>query len=162
MKLMGTVLILLGAVYGYLVYRRSAMRIPELLRSLADDLPLLRCKICVHRYSLPAVLTEDLGHGISGVYVWLPLAQRLAQKQNSFSACWEQTMDELPILVAQRLAPLGKVLPVGGDTLSKAIEEIHRELHQLAREQEERQRVKLRLSAAVSFSAAALLILIFV
>lgn len=162
MRIMGAALILLGAVYGYLVYRRSAIRTLELLRSLADDLPLLRCKICVHRCALPTILTEDLGRGISGVCLWLPLAQRIAKRRDSLSVCWEQTMDELPLLVAQRLAPLGKLLPVGGDALSKAIEEVHRELLHLAREQEEQQQIKLRLSAAVSVSAAVLLILMFV
>ena len=162
LKLIGATLILLGTVYGYLVYRRSALQLLQLVRALADDLPILRCRICVQCCPLPMILAEDLGDGISGVYLWRALAQRLARAQDSLSACWDQTMDELPAPVAQRLAPLGKLLPVGGDTLAEAIGEAHRELLQLVREQEERQQLTLRLSAAVSFSAAALLILILV
>ncbi len=162
MKLMGAVLILFGAAYGNYAYRRSAMWTLHLLRSLADDLPLLQCRICVQRCLLPAILAEDLCHGLGGKHLWVPLAERLARARDPFSLCWEQTMDELPPLIAQRMAPLGKLLPVGGDMLGNAIEEVHRELLLLAREQESRQGVNLRLSAAVSFSAAALLILIFV
>lgn len=155
-------MILLGAAYGYLVYRRAAVRSLQLVRALADDLPVLQCRVCVQRSPLPVILTEDLGGGISGACLWRPLARRLAQGQDSLACCWEQTVDGLPLPVAQRLAPLGKLLSVGGDTLAEAIEEVHSGLLQLAREQEERQRIRLRLSAAVSFSAAALLILVFV
>lgn len=162
MKLIGAVLILLGAVYGYLVYRRSVSQTLQLLRALADDLPLLQWKICVQRHPLPAILAENLRGGISGACLWQPLERRLAQARESLAVCWDQTMDELPVMIAQRLAPLGKLLPLGGDTLSEMIGEVHRELLQMVQEQERQQKLTLRLSAAVSFSAAALLILVLV
>ena len=160
MKLIGATLVLLGAVYGYLVRRRSAAQSLRLLRALADDLPLLQWRICVQRCPLPAILAEDLSGGISGACLWQPLAQRLAQAKESFSSCWDQMMDELPVTIAQRLSPLGRLLPIGGDTLAEVLDEVHRELLQLLQEQEKRQQLTLRLSAAISFSAAALVILV--
>lgn len=161
MKLVGATMILLGAAYGYLVYRRTAVRSLQLVRALADDLRVLQCRVCVQRCPLPAVLTGDLGEGLSGACLWRPLAQCLARGQDSLPGCWERTVNALPLPVAQRLAPLGKLLSVGGETLARAIEEAHSQLLRLAQEQEGRQRIRLQLSAAVSFSAAALLILIF-
>ena len=69
-------------------------------------------------------------------------------------------MDELPKTIAQRLAALGGLLPIGGDALAEVIGEVHRELLQMLQEQERQQQITLRLSAAVSFSVAALLILV--
>lgn len=160
MKLIGATLIILGAALGYLVRRRSAAQRLQLLRALADDLPLLQWKVCVQRCPLPDILADDLNDGISGELLWRPLAQRLAQASENFSVCWVQTLDELPVMIAQRLAPLGKLLPIGGDALSVVIDEVHRELLRLVQEEEKRQQLTLRLSAAMSFSAAALLILV--
>ena len=160
MKLTGATLILLGAACGYLVRRRSVAQSLLLLRALADDLPVLQWKICVQRCPLPVILAEDLSGGISGACLWQPLAQRLAQAGESFSTCWEEMMDGLPATIAQRLSPLGRLLPIGGDTLSEMLDEVHRELLRLVQEQEKRQQLSLRLTAALSFSAAALLILV--
>lgn len=161
MKLVGVVLVFLSAVYGYLVYRCYATQTMQLLRALTDDLQLLRCRICVQRASLPVILTNDLSNGVSGRYLWMPLAERLARAEGSFAVCWERSMDELPAMIAQRLAPLGKLLPVGGDTLARAIDEVYRELSMLAEEQQRSGSVNSRISAAVCFSAAALFILVF-
>ena len=160
MKFIGALLVLLGAVIVYLVRRRSVAQRLQLLRALADDLPILQWKICVQRCPLPVILAENLSGGISGACLWQPLAQRLMQASESLSVCWEQTLDELPVMIAQRFAPLGKLLPIGGDALSVMIDELHRELLQLVQEEEKRQQLTMRLSAAMSFSAAALLILI--
>lgn len=162
MKLIGAFLILLSAGYGYFVYRHSTRLTLRLLREIADDLPLLRCRIVVHRCALPHILAEDLGHGLSGKYLWMPLAESLTHTESSFCACWDRAMDQLPPLIVQRLSPLGKLLPVGGDVLESAIEEIHDELVRLLCEQQEKQRMDLRLSAAVCFSAAAFIILVLI
>ena len=161
MKAAGVILVLLSAVYGYLVYRRSATHTLLLLRALTDDLLLLRCRICVQRASLPTILAKDLCHGLSGRYLWEPLSERLTRAEGTFCVCWERSMDELPALIARHLTPLGRLLPVGGDTLSHAIDEVHGELLTLACEQQRCNAVNLRLSAAVCFSAAALFVLIF-
>ncbi|MBR3704923.1 MAG: hypothetical protein IKM11_05505 [Oscillospiraceae bacterium] len=162
MKLIGAILVLLSAGYGYFVYRHSTRFTLRLLREIADDLPLLQCRICVHRCALPRILAEDLGHGLSGRYLWLPLAADLTHTESSFSECWDRVMDELPPLIAQRLSPLGTLLPVGGNVLESAIEEIHEQLVRLPCEQQKKQQVSLRISAAVCFSAAALFILVMI
>ncbi|MBR3704982.1 MAG: hypothetical protein IKM11_05805 [Oscillospiraceae bacterium] len=160
MKLMGALLILASAGGGYLVYRHSSMLTLRLLREIADDLPLLRYRICVQRCALPWIIENDLRGGLSGRYLWIPLADNLAHADRSFCICWDQSTGELPPLIAQRLSPLGKLLPAGGELLSDAMDEIHRELLRLACEQQERQTIHQRLSAAVCFSAAALLVLV--
>lgn len=162
MKLGGIVLILFSAGYGYLIYRRSMLCTLRLLREIAEDLQLLAYRICVQRCPLSVILTEDLGRGVSGAYLWTPLAVRIARADGSLDDCWNRTMDELSPLIAQRLLPLGKLLPIGGETLVGAIEEVRKELLRLAREQQEQQMIKLRLSAALCFSAAALFVLVIV
>ena len=161
MKLAGVILILVSAGYGYCVHRRKGMQAMRLLRDLTDDLLLLRCRICVQRASLPLILERDLSSGVSGKYIWVPLAARLARAEGAFDECWESLMDELPEGIAQCLAPLGKLLPVGGDTLASAIDEVHSQLVILADEHRRSTAVSLRLSAAICFSSAALFILIF-
>ena len=162
MKLWGVVLIFFSATYGYLVYRHATMLTSRLLRAIADDLPLLQCRICVQRCSLPTIFSEDLCRGLSGRYLWTPLAHRLARGEGTLQVCWDTTMDELPPIIAERLSPLGKLLSVGGDTLSNAIEEVNRGLLLLAQEQQAQQKVRLQLSAAMYFSAATLFVLAFV
>lgn len=161
MKLLGSVLVFISALYGYLLYRHGAARTIRLLRELADDLRLLRCRICVQRAALPVILEKDLSDGLSGRYLWMPLAARLARAEGAFDECWERSMDELPLMIAQRLAPLGKLLNLGGNTLERAIDETHRELLLLAQEQQRSSLVNSRLSAAVCFSGAAFLVLVF-
>ena len=161
MKLLGSVLTFISALYGYLVYRRGAVQMIGLLRELADDLQLLKCRICVQRASLPAILENDLSDGLSGKYLWIPLMTRLVHAEGAFDVCWERSVDKLPAMIAQRLAPLGKLLSIGGDTLERALDDVHRELLRTADEQEKMNSVNSRLSAAVCFSGASLLILIF-
>ena len=161
MKLAGSILVIFGAVYGYVVNRQAATQTMRLLRALTDDLRLLRCRVCVQRATLPSILADDLSDGLSGRYLWMPLVARMSRAEGAFADCWDKTMDELPAVIAQCLAPLGKLLPVGGDTLAHAIDEVHRELLALADEQQRSYAVSSRLSAAVCFSAAALFILIY-
>lgn len=162
MKLAGIILVFLSAAYGFLLCRQSAVYTLSLLREIADDLPLLSCRICVQRCSLPLILAEDLGHGVSGKHLWIPLAERLACSEDTFCVCWARSIDGLPRMIAQRLSPLGKLMPLGGDVLANALEEIHEELLQIVREQQTQQTVKLRLSAAACFSAATIFILVFI
>ena len=161
MKTVGVVLIIFSAGYAYLIYRRCILQTLHLVRSLADDLSLLRCRICVQRASLPVILTNDLSAGVSGKCLWVPLAARLARAEGAFDVCWNRSMDELPPMIAKHLAPLGKLLSVGGETLDRAIDEVHRELMELAEQQQRSSMVNSRLSAAVCFSAAAFFILVF-
>lgn len=159
MKWMGMVLIFLSAGYGYVIYRNSIVFTLRLLRAIADDLSLLKCRICVQRYAMPRILDEDLGGGLSGRYLWTPLAMRVSRAEGTLSDCWDRSMDELPPVISQRLSPLGKLLLVGGDTLGDAIDEIQKEMLQFAQDEEKRQIVNLRLSGAVCFSAAAFIVL---
>ena len=161
MKLAGVILVFFSAGCGYFLHRRTAAQKECLLRELMDDLQLLRCRICVQRASLPTIITNDLTHGISGRYLWMPLAERLTRAEGTFCVCWNRSMDELPQEIAQRLAPLGELLPVGGETLARSIDELQREFVLLANEQRRENAVSSRLSAAMCFSAAALFILIF-
>lgn len=162
MKLVGAVMILASAAGGYLVYRRSAVLTLQILRALAEDLALLRCQICVHRRPLPAILDSELNRGIGGAYLWEPLAALLKRCEGTVSFCWESAVKALPPQIAVRLAPVGKLLPVGGDTLARAIDEVREELLALARVQQAQQPARLRLSAAMCFSVAALFILAFI
>lgn len=161
MRAVGIIMIALSAVGGYSVYRRAALLKLQLIRALAEELALLRCQICIHRRPLPAILDGELCRGVGGEYLWKPLAEFLRRSEGTVQSCWEQAMDELPGMIAVRLAPLGRLLPVGGESLSRAIEEVREELLALAREQQERQSVELRLSAAVCFSLAALFLIVF-
>ena len=155
-------MIFLSAGYGYYIHHHTAQQTMRLLREITDDLLLLRCRVCVQRASLPSILSNDLSRGLSGKWLWKPLAERLAGAEEAFAVCWEKVVDKLPTTVAQRLAPLGRFLPVGGDILAQALDEVHRELTILTREQQRINSVNSRLAAAVCFSVAALFVLVLI
>lgn len=161
MKLAGAIMILISAAGGYLIYRRSAVLTLRLVYAIAEDLALLRCQICVHRRPLPLILSNELNRGPGGEYLWHPLADLLACSEGTICSCWEDAVAALPEVLAVRLAPLGRLLSTGGDTLSCAIDEVRDELLLLARKERTEQAAKLRLSAAMCISAAALFILVF-
>lgn len=162
MRAAGIIMIMLSAAGGYYIHRRTAVLRLQLIRALADDLALLRCQICIHRRPLPAILDGELRCGIGGEYLWMPLEELLQRSQGTVQSCWEQAVGGLPDLIAQRLVPLGRLIPIGGEPLARAIDEVREELLVLAHEQRERQSVELRLSAAVCFSLAALFLIVFV
>lgn len=161
MKAAGILLIVFSAVWGYLVYRRSALQALRLIRALEEELGVLRCQICVYRRSLPAILDGELCRGVGGKFLWTPLSKRLRVGEGTIGECWERTVATLPREIAVRLSPLGSLLSIGGESLARAIDEVREELLLLERDRQERQKVDLRLSAAVCFSLAALFILAF-
>jgi len=162
MRTAGIVMIVLSAFGGYGVYCRTVMQKLQLIRTLTEDLALLRCQICIHRRPLPAILDSELCHGSGGTYLWKSLAELLRRSEGTVQTCWEKAVSGLPEEVAVRLVPLGRLLPVGGEPLARAIDEVREELVMLARERQERQSVELRLSAAVCFSVTALFLIIFI
>lgn len=160
MKILGALLILLGAFCGYVVYQRSSMQVLCLSKALADDLAVLRCRICTQRRTLPSVLACDLAQGACAPVLWIPLAHLLEQSEGSVRTCWQTASEALPEPLGRCVSPLGALLPAGGETLSNAVEEARREILAFAGRQQEQQPLKLRLAAAMCFSSAALFILV--
>lgn len=160
MKLLGALLILTGTFGGYLAYRRSALHLMALSKALADDLAVLRCRICIYRRTLPSILAEDLGQGSGNALFWSPLRELLERSGDSVRVCWENASRALPAPLDKILGPLGHFVPAGGETLASSIDEVRSELLSFIQAQQEQQPVKLRIAAAMCFSCAALFILI--
>lgn len=162
MKLLGAMLVFVGALGGYVVYRRSSIQTLHLARTLSEDLAVLRCQICVHRKTLPSVLSRDLGQGAGNVALWSPLQSLLDESENPVRVCWETASQSLPEPLERCISPLGALLPAGGEVLACAIDEVRRELLEFALRQQEQQPMRLRLAAAICLSSAALFVLVCV
>lgn len=161
MSAAGALLLIVSAVWGYLIRRRCAVRTLQLIRALTEDLGILRCRICVHCRPLPEILKTELSRGAGGACLWEPFAKLLSTSECSLGACWADIVETLPGEVGIRLAPLGQFLSVGGESLARAIDEAREELAALYRERQEKQGTELKLTAAVYFSFALLFILTF-
>ena len=159
MKVFGCILIFVSACSVFLtIHRKNTERI-RLARALADDLALLRCGICIYRRSLEQILETDLGQGDAARF-WNDLADLLRSHRGTVRDCWERAAESLPTPLRTVLLPLGALLPAGGETFDRAVNEARDALLVCVRTQEGEQSVKLRLTAAVCFSAAALIILV--
>ena len=138
MKVLGALLILLGAG-GCCFLRRKEGQLPlKIGRALLDDLAVLRCQICVRRMPLPQILEETLSEGMGAQWLWGPLSESFAG-ENSLPQCWSRTVERLPDPLGRILAPLGQMLPQGGQRLGEAIEETREELSRFLRAETVRQ-----------------------
>ena len=155
----GAVLILWGAAALFLQRRREELLPLRLGRALLEDLAVLSCQVRVCRTPLPRVLSEHLAEGLGAVWLWRPLLERLGGEEG-LPRCWRAAVRALPPPQDSLLAPLGPLLPEGGETLEAAIEETREELTGFVRAEAARQAGQGRITAALCLSGACLLILV--
>ena len=98
--------------------------------------------------------------GAGNTALWGPLLVLLGEETESLPVCWGRVCRGLPAPLDAMLAPLGPLLPGGGKTLERAIEETREELTGFAGEERLRQAAAGRLTAAVCLSGACLGILV--
>ena len=157
----GAVLILWGAAALFLQRRREELLPLRLGRALLEDLAVLSCQVRVCRTPLPRVLSEHLAEGLGAVWLWRPLLERLGGEEG-LPRCWRAAVRALPPPLDRLLAPLGPLLPEGGETLEAAIEETREELTGFVRAEAARQAGQGRITAALCLSGATLLILVLI
>ena len=163
MKWLGAVLVLWGALEGFLLRRRERLVPLRVGQALAEDLEVLRCGVCLCRAPLPEILEHTLAEGEGARYLWGPLAALLPEAgERSLTDCWRQAAAGLPDPLQRILAPLGTLLPTGGERLAEAIEETREELTRFLRAERERQATEGRVTAALCLSGASLLILVLI
>ena len=161
MKITGAVLLLLGALGYCLLRRREGMLPLRLGRALLRDLALLHSHVCLRRTPLPQILEEVLTAGLGAVWLWEPLANGLrAMEESSLPQCWTQAVQALPSSLGGLLAPLGPLLPQGGERLGEAIEETREELARFLREETARQADQRRVTAGLCLAGVCLVILV--
>lgn len=160
MKLAGALLLLGSAGAWCLLRRREGMLPLKLGRALLNDLAVCRYQIGVCRTPLPELLTDMLSGGPAGEWLWKPLADLLAREGACLPVCWREAVRTLPPPFPGLLAPLGPLLPAGGEPLTAAIEETREELTGFLREEASRQASRSRVTAALSFAGASLVILV--
>lgn len=163
MRWLGALLVLAGAGGGWLLTRRESLGPQRLARALLVDLGVLADGVCCLRRPLPDILREDLREGEGAVWLWRPLLAALeGETGRSLPGCWAGAAGALPAPLDGMLAPLGPLLPAGGEALRRAIEETREELTGFWREERARQAASARLTAAVWLSGACLLILVLI
>lgn len=162
MKLLGALLLLGSAGVWCLLRRREGMLPVRVGRALLADLAVFRYQVLVCRTPLPELLGETLTEGPGADWLWRPLLERLSGGEDDLARCWRLTAAALPPPLDRLLAPLGTLLPAGGETLEAAIEETREELTGFLREETARQASQGRITAALSLAAACLLILVLV
>ena len=155
----GAVLILWGAAALFLQRRREELLPLRLGRALLEDLAVLSCQVRVCRTPLPRVLSEHLAEGLGAVWLWRPLLERLGGEEG-LPRCWRAAVRALPPPLDRLLAPLGPLLPAGGERRAAAIEETREELTGFVRAEAARQAGQGRITAALCLSGACLLILV--
>ena len=155
----GAVLILWGAAALFLQRRREELLPLRLGRALLEDLAGEHRQVRVCRTPLPRVLSEHLAEGLGAVWLWRPLLERLGGEEG-LPRCWRAAVRALPPPLDRLLAPLGPLLPEGGETLEAAIEETREELTGFVRAEAARQAGQGRITAALCLSGACLLILV--
>lgn len=161
MKVLGALLILLGAGGCYLQHRREGQLPLEVGRALLEDLAVLRCQICLRRMPLPQILEEMLPESLGAQWLWVPLSESF-EGEHSLPQCWAAAMERLPDPLGRILAPLGQMLPQGGRRLGEAIEETREELSRFLRTETARQVEKGRVTAAVCLAGACMTILVLI
>jgi len=163
MKILGALLVLWGAGGFYFQRRREALLPIRTARALLADLAVLRYQVCVCRAPLPEICTDMLREGLGAQYLWGPLGQSLQDAgEPTLSRCWAKVADGLPPPLDRLLAPLGPLLPVGGERLAGVIEETREELARFSREESARQAGQGRILAALCLSGACLVILVLI
>ncbi len=160
MRAAGALLLLTGAGLWCLLRRREGLLPVRVGRALLADLAVLRYQIQVRRTPLPELLEGTLNRGPGAAYLWGPLLARLREGGASLPRCWGASTEGLPPPLGRMLAPLGPLLPAGGETLAAAVEETREELTRFLREETARQAAQGRITAALSLAGASLLILV--
>ncbi|MDE7244652.1 MAG: hypothetical protein K2O18_11865 [Oscillospiraceae bacterium] len=162
MKLLGTILILLGAAGLFILRRREGLLPLRVGQAVAADLAVLRREICVCRRPLPEICTEILTDGPGAAYLWGPLGRYLQENECSLPDCWARAAAALPAPLGPLLAPLGPLLPAGGEQLADAVEQTREELSRFLRAEAERQAACGKITAALCLSGACLVILVLI
>lgn len=162
MKLLGALLVLGAAGCGCMFRRREGMLPIRLGRAILHDLAVFRYQIQVCRRPLPELLEEDLTSGPAAERLWRPLLNLLSEERDSLPRCWRKALKSLPPPIREPLAPLGPLLPAGGEPLARAIEETREELTRFLREESARQASQSRVTAALCLAGACLVILVLV
>lgn len=158
MKILGSILMMVGALYAFLQFRRQSISELNLGRELAGDLAVLKREICISRKTLPLICL-GFRNRRSGQVFWEPLRCILAEKKMPVQYCWETATEQLPPALSVRLAPLGVLLGEGGSILASAVDEVREELLKDLGEAERELSLSMRLVGAVCFSSAFFLIL---
>lgn len=160
MKLAGALLLLGGAAWWTLLRRREGMEPVETARALLEDLAVLRCQIEVCRTPMPELLRDMLSTGPGGALLWKPLGDMLAREGAYLPDCWREAVGALPPPLNRMLAPIGPLLPEGGEALGEAVEETREELARFLQEETARQLEHSRVTAALCLAGASLVILV--
>lgn len=160
MKLLGAALLLGSAGAGCLLRRREGMLPLRIGRALLEDLAVLGYQVRICRTPLPELLKETLSRGLGAAWLWRPLLKALEEEGASLPRCWQAVIRDLPPPLGRLLAPLGPLLPAGGETLNHAIEETREELTGFLREESARQASQGRITAALCLAGACLTILV--
>lgn len=162
MKLLGA-LLLLGSAGAMSLLRRREGQLPlRLGRALLEDLAVFRYHIQVCRTPLPELLEEVLTEGPGADRLWRPLRAVLKKERDSLPQCWSGAVRLLPPPLGKLLAPLGPLLPAGGEPLAAAIEETREELTRFLREETARQAAQSRITTALCLAGACLVILVLI
>ena len=109
-----------------------------------------------------ALLEEVLDGGPGADRLWRPLGAILGEKGGDLPRCWRMAVRPLPPPLGKLLAPLGPLLPAGGDPLAAAIEETREELTGFLREETARQAARSRITTALCLAGACLVILVLI
>ena len=159
MKALGCLLIVLGAGAFCLFRESEEARLLAWGDAMLSDLSRLRREACAVRRPLPQILETALCPTPLTGRAWQALLLGLDEEGEM---AWERFERAVPSCFAPALMPLGSHLATGGEDLARAIDETREELaSHLHRERSERaQRTKLR--CALSFSAAALVMLVLI
>jgi len=160
MKLLGALLLLGSAGFWCLFHRREAQAPIRLGRALLNDLAIFRYQVQTCRTPLPELLEDYLTDSPAAAVLWNPLRILLSEERYSLPQCWQITVLPLPPPVRKLLAPLGPLLPAGGEPLSSAIEETREELTRYIRDETVRQTAQNRISTALCLAGAGLVILV--
>ena len=161
MKLLGA-LLLLGSAGAWSLLRRREGQLPlRLGRALLEDLAVVRYHVQVCRTPLPELLEEVLTDGPGADRLWRPLGGFLEEGE-TLPRCWSRAVRTLPPPLGKLLAPLGPLLPAGGETLAAAIEETREELTRFLREETARQAAQSRITTALCLAGASLTILVLI
>lgn len=162
MKLLGAALLLGSAGAWSFLRRLEGQLLLRLGRALLEDLAVFRYHVRVCRTPLPELLEEVLDGGPGADRLWRPLGAILGEKGGDLPRCWRMAVRLLPPPLGKLLAPLGPLLPAGGDPLAAAIEETREELTGFLREETARQAARSRITTALCLAGACLVILVLI
>lgn len=163
MRLLGCGLILWATARLWLAQRQRMLMPLHLAEALSGDLALLKGRSCAGGLPLPAILERELTEGPGAAALWQPLLAALTQEEPpALPQLWRGLSDVLPPPLDKLLAPLGPLLTLGGQDLSRAIDETREELTGFIRAERQRQATAQRLCAALCFSGALLVILVLI